>query len=117
MNFKPAFPTSNSSDNIIYTSKPSIIMSPSTNKANKASNPEYEVGDHVEYQAIGGGNVPNSTTTGEITDVVDSKAPAGDTGNRVNASASDPRYVIQNDNTGKETAYKAKNITGIVETE
>ncbi|KAJ6595134.1 hypothetical protein DFH09DRAFT_1305815 [Mycena vulgaris] len=81
----------------------------------KNSAPEYEVGDHVEYQAIGGGNVENSTTTGEITEVVTSKAPAGETGVKVNASKDEPRYVIRNDNTGKETAYKSKNITGEVE--
>lgn len=45
-----------------------------------------QVGDHVEYQAIGGGNVQNSTTTGEITEVVTSKAPAGETGVKVNVS-------------------------------
>ncbi|KAF8168685.1 hypothetical protein K438DRAFT_1608290, partial [Mycena galopus ATCC 62051] len=76
-----------------------------------------QVGDHVEYQAIGGGTVSNSTTTGEITEVVTSKAPAGETGVKVNASKDEPRYVIRNDNTGKETAYKATNITGEVEVE
>ncbi|KAJ7235611.1 hypothetical protein B0H12DRAFT_1141323 [Mycena haematopus] len=85
--------------------------------ASKNSTAEYAVGDHVEYQAIGGGNVANSTTTGEITDVVTSKEPAGDTGVKVNASKDDPRYVIRNDNTGKETAYKGKNITGELEAE
>lgn len=45
-----------------------------------------QVGDHVEYQAIGGGNVENSTTTGEITEVVTSKASAGETGVKVNVS-------------------------------
>lgn len=86
-------------------------MSPSRNQA-----PEYEVGDQVQYQAIGGGNqVANSTTTGEIVEVVDSKRPAGETGVKVNASKEDPRYVIRNDNTGKETAYKGSNIEGLAE--
>ncbi|KAE9397238.1 hypothetical protein BT96DRAFT_884114 [Gymnopus androsaceus JB14] len=75
----------------------------------------YDVGDHVQYQAVGGGNVENSTTTGEIVEVVTSKKPAGATGNTVNASEEDPRYVISNDNTGKETAYKEKNIKGVTE--
>ncbi|KAH7873564.1 uncharacterized protein C8R40DRAFT_370073 [Lentinula edodes] len=70
----------------------------------------YNVGDHVQYQGIGGGNVENSTTHGEITDVVTDKQQAGSSGVTVNASAEDPRYVIRNDNTGKETAYKADNI-------
>ncbi|KAF7361467.1 DUF2945 family protein [Mycena sanguinolenta] len=86
-------------------------------KTSKNSATEYAVGDHVEYQAVGGGTVTNSTTTGEITEVVTSKAPAGETGVKVNATKDDPRYVIRNDNTGKETAYKSKNITGEVEVE
>ncbi|KAK7058825.1 hypothetical protein VNI00_001449 [Paramarasmius palmivorus] len=74
---------------------------------------DFKAGDRVEYQAVGGGkNVENSTTTGEITEVVDSKRPAGTQGVTVNASADDPRYVIRNDNTGKETAYKGANIQG-----
>ncbi|KAJ4487800.1 hypothetical protein J3R30DRAFT_850636 [Lentinula aciculospora] len=64
----------------------------------------YNVGDRVEHQGIGGGNVENSTTHGEITSVVTNKEQAG------SASTEDPRYVILNDNTGKETAYKADNI-------
>ncbi|KAK7041415.1 hypothetical protein VNI00_009281 [Paramarasmius palmivorus] len=74
----------------------------------------YEVGDHVEYQAIGGGNVENSTTRGEILKIIESKQPAGESGVQVNASEDEPRYLIRNDNTGKETAYKANNITGKV---
>ncbi|KAF5368982.1 hypothetical protein D9758_002881 [Tetrapyrgos nigripes] len=90
-------------------------MSPSHNNATDAqyeANFTLQVGDHVEYHAVGGGNVPSSATTGEIKDVIDSKAPAGETGVRVNAPKDDPRYVIENDNTGKETAYKAQNIKG-----
>ncbi|KAJ3736104.1 hypothetical protein DFJ43DRAFT_1053445 [Lentinula guzmanii] len=70
----------------------------------------FNVGDRVEYQGIGGGNVENSTTHGEITEIVTEKQPAGDSGNVVNASSEDPRFVIRNDNTGKQTAYKADNI-------
>ncbi|KIK62765.1 hypothetical protein GYMLUDRAFT_242409 [Collybiopsis luxurians FD-317 M1] len=80
----------------------------------KNVNPTYETGDHVQYQPVGGGNV-STTTQGEITEVVTSKQPAGDAGVRVNASADDPRYVIRNDNTGKETAYKEQNIEGTTE--
>ncbi|KAF9270372.1 hypothetical protein L218DRAFT_952509 [Marasmius fiardii PR-910] len=77
---------------------------------------EYKPGDHVQYQAIGGGNqVSNSTTTGEVVEIVDSKRPAGETGVKVNASKDDPRFVIRNDNTGKETAYKSSNIDGLAD--
>lgn len=72
----------------------------------------YEVGDRVEYYGIGGGTGGNeqSTTVGEICDILTERAPAGDTGVTVRASDENPRYVIKNDNTGKETAYKADNI-------
>ncbi|EEB90160.1 hypothetical protein MPER_11672 [Moniliophthora perniciosa FA553] len=72
----------------------------------------YKVGDRVEYQAIGGGNVENSTTSGEIVEIIESKQPVGETGVQVNASEDEPRYLIRNDNTGKETAYKGSNIMG-----
>ncbi|THU96910.1 hypothetical protein K435DRAFT_663544 [Dendrothele bispora CBS 962.96] len=75
----------------------------------------FQVGDRVEYQAIGGGNVENSTTHGEITGIVESKEEAQKAGVQANASKDDPRYVIRNDNTGKETAYKPENITGVEE--
>jgi len=74
----------------------------------------YNVGDHVEYQAIGGGNVENSTTTGKIVDILEETQHAGTTGVNVQASEEEPRYLIKNDNTGKETAYKISNIVGKV---
>ncbi|KAJ8076078.1 hypothetical protein PM082_022063 [Marasmius tenuissimus] len=80
-----------------------------------SSSKSYKVGDHVEYQAIGGGNVENSTTSGVIVDIIDEKRPAGDTGVQVNASEDEPRFLIRNDNTQKETPYKAANIVGVVE--
>ncbi|CCA75438.1 hypothetical protein PIIN_09421 [Serendipita indica DSM 11827] len=62
--------------------------------------------------AIGGatGGNEQSTTVGEICDILTERAPAGDTGVNVRASDENPRYVIKNSNTGKETAYKADNI-------
>ncbi|KAF8610674.1 hypothetical protein BDV93DRAFT_517765 [Ceratobasidium sp. AG-I] len=75
---------------------------------------DYKVGDKVEYTAIGGGNVENSTTTGVIEDILTEPEAAGSTGNTVQASEEEPRYLIKNDNTGKSTAYKASNIKGTV---
>ncbi|KAG8837350.1 hypothetical protein FRB91_008149 [Serendipita sp. 411] len=79
---------------------------------------EYNIGDHSsgfpDY-AIGGGgatSVESSRTTGVITSVVTDPAPAGTTGVTVQASEDEPRFVIKNDKTGKETAYKAENIIG-----
>ncbi|KAF9073882.1 hypothetical protein BDP27DRAFT_1318314 [Rhodocollybia butyracea] len=87
-------------------------MSESKNESKNTYNGSFEVGDHVEYQpVVGSGNA----TEGEITDVVTSKQPAGDRGLTVNASSDDPRYVIRNDNTGKETAYREKHIGGTTE--
>ncbi|KAJ1305274.1 hypothetical protein OPQ81_000302 [Rhizoctonia solani] len=75
---------------------------------------QYKVGQRVQYTAVGGGNVENSATTGEITEVITEPEPAGTTGNTVRASEEEPRYLIKNDNTGKETAYKADNIIGVI---
>lgn len=33
---------------------------------------------------------------------------------RLQASKSHPHYLIKNDNTGKETAYKAENVVGTI---
>ncbi|KAF9463561.1 hypothetical protein BDZ94DRAFT_1308675 [Collybia nuda] len=76
----------------------------------------YKAGDHVEYRAIGGGGsgTEQSTTRGQIVDVLTETQPAGDTGNTMRASSNEPRYVIKNDNTGKETAYKEDNILGTI---
>ncbi|KAK7468270.1 hypothetical protein VKT23_002780 [Stygiomarasmius scandens] len=79
------------------------------------SSNQFSVGDRVEYQGIGGGNVENSTTHGQITNIVESKQEAQEARVQANASKDDPRYVIRNDNTGKETAYKPQNIKGVEE--
>ncbi|KAG8687393.1 hypothetical protein FRC09_011742 [Ceratobasidium sp. 395] len=76
------------------------------------SSQEYKVGQKVKYTAIGGGNVENSETTGVIEEILTHPEPAGTTGNTVQASEEEPRYVIKNDNTGKSTPYKAANIIG-----
>ncbi|KAL0057915.1 hypothetical protein AAF712_015427 [Marasmius tenuissimus] len=75
----------------------------------------HSVGDHVEYQAIGAGNVQNSTTSGVIVDTIAEKRSAGEAGVQVNASEDEPRFLIRNDNTQKGTPYKAANIVGVVE--
>ncbi|KAJ1305283.1 hypothetical protein OPQ81_000308 [Rhizoctonia solani] len=75
---------------------------------------QYQVGQKVKYTAIGGGNVENSTTSGEILQVITDAEPAGESGVTVKASEEEPRYLIKNDNTGKTTAYKADNIIEII---
>ncbi|KAI0049784.1 hypothetical protein FA95DRAFT_1556488 [Auriscalpium vulgare] len=56
----------------------------------------YKQGDKVEYKPIGGAADNVSHSTGQIVDVVNDE--------------SENRYVIKNDNTGKETTYQEKNI-------
>ncbi|KAK1234699.1 hypothetical protein PQX77_002096 [Marasmius sp. AFHP31] len=68
----------------------------------------------IEYQAIGGGNIENSTTSG-IGEIIDQKQSADETGVQGNASEDEPRFLICNDHTQKETPYKAANIVGVVE--
>ncbi|CAE6385088.1 unnamed protein product [Rhizoctonia solani] len=75
---------------------------------------QYQVGQKVKYTAIGGGNVENSTTTGEIVEVITGSEPAGDSGVTVKATEEEPRYLIKNDNTGKSTAYKTDNIIEVI---
>ncbi|KIJ24310.1 hypothetical protein M422DRAFT_274952 [Sphaerobolus stellatus SS14] len=79
----------------------------------------YKVGDRVTYHAVGGGSAGtnNSTTTGEIIEIITERQPVGETGNTVNASEEEPRYLIKNDNTQKETAYKLDNIMGLADEE
>ncbi|EKM78071.1 hypothetical protein AGABI1DRAFT_114897 [Agaricus bisporus var. burnettii JB137-S8] len=74
----------------------------------------YKAGDRVKYHAVGGrsSGTDTSTTTGEIVDVLTEPQPAGETGVTAKASEDEPRYLIRNDNTGKETAYKGTNILG-----
>ncbi|KAK1216201.1 hypothetical protein PQX77_021180 [Marasmius sp. AFHP31] len=74
----------------------------------------YQVGDHVEYQAIGASNVENSTTSGVIVHIFNEKRSAGEAGVQVNASEEEPRFLIRNDITQKETPYKAANIVRVV---
>ncbi|KAJ1650751.1 hypothetical protein IWQ61_008520 [Dispira simplex] len=72
---------------------------------------EFSVGDHVRYRPVEG---VDTQSTGVIKEVIMDRQPAGDTGVQVKASEHHPRYVIQNDNTQKETAYKADVIEEVV---
>lgn len=71
-----------------------------------------QVGDRVIYHPVGGAM---QTSTGRIMDILTHTAIAGDTGVRAKASEEHPRYVIQNDHTQKETAYKREAIVEPVE--
>ena len=65
----------------------------------------YKIGDRVQYHAIGGAK---NTTFGIIKDIWDE--PRSFKGHEVHASHEDPRYLIENEHTKKETPYKLRSI-------
>ncbi|TPX43259.1 hypothetical protein SeMB42_g02167 [Synchytrium endobioticum] len=63
---------------------------------------EIKKGHRYEYHGIEGSM---QTSTGVVIDILTQPDIAGSTHKRVKASEEEPRYVIRNDHTGKETAY------------
>jgi len=77
---------------------------------------QVKVGDHVEYEAVGGGTgTTTSFTTGVVVDIITEAQPAGSQGTTVHATEDEPRVLIKNDNTQKETAYKTVNIKRVID--
>ncbi|KAF6749875.1 hypothetical protein DFP72DRAFT_1072787 [Ephemerocybe angulata] len=72
--------------------------------------PQYKKGDTVSYKPVGGPDSNTSETTGTITDVL--TEPGRQADRNVQASEDDPRYEIENSNTGKMTTIYEKNILG-----
>ncbi|KAL7626947.1 hypothetical protein AAE478_003722 [Parahypoxylon ruwenzoriense] len=80
--------------------------------------PQYKRGQTVRYKPLTsyvfsfplGPESNTSESTGKITDVL--TEPGVQAERNVQASAEDPRYEIQNDNTGKMTTVYEKNILG-----
>ncbi|KAI2626666.1 hypothetical protein GGR54DRAFT_480102 [Hypoxylon sp. NC1633] len=70
----------------------------------------YKKGQSVRYKPVGGPDSNTSESTGRITGVLTEPGVQAD--RNVQASAEEPRYEIQNDNTGKTTAIYEKNILG-----
>lgn len=68
---------------------------------------DFREGDRVVYRPVGGAM---QTTIGVIKKVLTEPKPAGNRGNVAKASEDEPRYVIFNEHTGKETPYKRENI-------
>ncbi|KAL7752882.1 hypothetical protein RI367_001885 [Sorochytrium milnesiophthora] len=92
-----------------------------SNSGNNSNNNQQgqglQEGDHVTYHPIGSGDSNTATSTGTITQVLTEDTVVGSGSDKrsqptVHASEDEPRYVIENDNTGKQTAYKAGNIEG-----
>ncbi|OCK82579.1 hypothetical protein K432DRAFT_471679 [Lepidopterella palustris CBS 459.81] len=73
--------------------------------------PEYEQGEVVRYKAVGGPNSNTAESTGTVKKVI--TEPGMLAGKNVQASEKEPRYEIQNSNTGKSMAVYEKNIMGL----
>ncbi|ORX95346.1 hypothetical protein K493DRAFT_219425 [Basidiobolus meristosporus CBS 931.73] len=69
---------------------------------------QYKEGDHVEYHPIG---TAATLSTGKIKKVIMRNELVGDNTVEVKADNDTPRFLIENDSTHKETAYKLENIT------
>ncbi|KAI1200437.1 hypothetical protein F5X97DRAFT_321409 [Nemania serpens] len=74
--------------------------------------PKYASGQSVRYKPVGGPDSNTSESTGVIRDVL--TEPGMQASRHVQASADEPRYEIQNDNTGKLTSIYEANILGRV---
>ncbi|KAK7057903.1 hypothetical protein R3P38DRAFT_3169410 [Favolaschia claudopus] len=72
--------------------------------------PQFSKGETVRYKPIGG---PDSNTPESVGTIIDVLTEPGVQADRhVNASEEDPRYEIENANTGKTSAIYEKNIIG-----
>lgn len=72
-----------------------------------AKSVEFKEGDRVIYHPVGGAM---QTSVGTIKKVLTHEEEVGARHATMHASESEPRYVIENEHTHKETAYKRENI-------
>ncbi|ROT38437.1 hypothetical protein SODALDRAFT_339845 [Sodiomyces alkalinus F11] len=72
--------------------------------------PMYKTGDQVRYKPVGGPESQTSESTGIIKDVL--TEPGRQAQRNVQASEEEPRYEIENSNTGKTTTIFESNILG-----
>ncbi|KAI1133026.1 hypothetical protein F5Y10DRAFT_260652 [Nemania abortiva] len=72
--------------------------------------PKFSNGQNVRYKPVGGPGSNTSESTGVILDVL--TEPGMQASRHVQASMQEPRYEIQNDNTGKLTSIYEANIIG-----
>ncbi len=69
---------------------------------------EFKPGDRVRW------NTPQGETTGTVKRKLTSDTRVGNDGQkgtRVTASADDPRYLVETDESGKQAAHKAEALT------
>ncbi|KAJ7444712.1 hypothetical protein FB451DRAFT_988424, partial [Mycena latifolia] len=73
--------------------------------------PCHKKGQTVRYKPLGGPDSNTPETVGTIHDVLTEPDVQAD--RNVNASKANPRYEIQNSNTGKMTTIYEQNILGL----
>ncbi|KAI9734234.1 MAG: hypothetical protein M1834_002336 [Cirrosporium novae-zelandiae] len=73
--------------------------------------PQYKIGQSVRYKPIGGPDSNTPTSIGTIKEVITSPGVLMD--RMVEASEEEPRYEIENRNTGKSAALKEACIVGL----
>ncbi|KAE8315610.1 hypothetical protein BDV24DRAFT_129847 [Aspergillus arachidicola] len=75
--------------------------------------PQYRNGQSVIYKPIGGPDSRTPESIGTIQSVL--TEPGNQAGRHVDASEENPRYEIENQNTGKTTTVYERNILGPAE--
>ncbi|KAK4159694.1 hypothetical protein QBC43DRAFT_221458 [Cladorrhinum sp. PSN259] len=78
---------------------------------NKSHSTSFSPGQTVRYKPIGGPESNTSESVGTIKDVL--TEPGKQAGRNVNASMENPRYEIENLNTGKTSTIYERNILGL----
>ena len=68
---------------------------------------DFREGDRVVYHPVGGAM---QTSIGTIKKILTHEEEVGSRHSTMHASEAEPRYVIENEHTHKETAYKRENI-------
>ncbi|KAK2864994.1 hypothetical protein FQN49_004016 [Arthroderma sp. PD_2] len=74
--------------------------------------PQYRKGQNVRYKPVGGPESNTSESVGCIKSVL--TEPGTQASRNVNASEDNPRYEVENQNTGKATTIYEDNILGSV---
>ena len=64
---------------------------------------EFEQGDQVQW------NTPQGKTRGKVKKKLTSSTEIG--GQKINASEDDPRYLIESEKSGKESAHKPDSLS------
>jgi hypothetical protein len=64
---------------------------------------EFEQGDQVQW------NTPQGKTRGKVKKKLTSSTEVG--GQKINASEDDPRYLIESEKSGKESAHKPDSLS------